>query len=70
MNGKEFIKRVKRLARDRSIPFEETRQGKGSHSRVYYGRNLTTVKQGEIGPGLLNEMCKQLGITKKDLMEN
>jgi hypothetical protein len=28
---------------------------------------MTTVKRGEIGPGLLAAMCKQLGITRKDL---
>ncbi len=67
MDGKEFKKKVKKLAKENGVPYEETRQGKGSHSRVYYGRNFTTVKQGEIGPGLLNAMCKQLGIDKNDL---
>jgi hypothetical protein len=34
---------------------------------VYYGHKFTTVKYGEIGPGLLAAMCRQLGINKRDL---
>ena len=69
MDGKEFKKRVKKLARENGIDCYETRQGKGSHSRLYYGKKWTTVKQSEIGPGLLNAMCAQLDINKKDLLE-
>jgi mRNA interferase HicA len=69
MDGKEFKKRLKRLAKIKEIHFVETRQGKGSHSRVYFGEKFTTVKNGEIGDGLLNSMCKQLDITKQELLE-
>jgi hypothetical protein len=69
MDDKEFKKRLKKLARNNGIDYRETRQGKSSHSRVYYGEKLTTVRKGEIGTGLLSDMCKQLGITKKDLTE-
>ena len=55
-------------AKAKGVEYQETRQGKGSHSRVYYGQKFTTVKQGgEIGGGLLGAMCTQLGIDKKDL---
>lgn len=67
MNGKEFTKRVKALAKKNGIAFEETTRGKGSHGRIYYGDNFTTVKHSEIGSGLLAAMCKQLGINKEDL---
>jgi hypothetical protein len=67
MDGKEFKKRVKKLARDNGVAYREENRGKGSHERVYYGPNFTTVKHGEIGPGLLGTMCKQLGIDKRDL---
>lgn len=67
MDGKEFKKRVKKLARSNGVSYREENRGKGSHERVYYGANFTTVKHSEIGPGLLHEMCKQLGINKQDL---
>jgi hypothetical protein len=69
MDEKEFKKKVKKLAKKNDVEYQETRQGKGSHSRVYYGEVFTTVKQGEIGEGLLGAMCGQLGISKKDLRE-
>lgn len=67
MDDKEFKKRLRRLAKETGKDYQETRQGKGSHSRVYYGDKFTTVRHGEIGTGLLSAMCKQLGIDKKDL---
>jgi hypothetical protein len=43
--------------------------GKGSHGRLYYGARFTTLKdrKKEIGPGLLNAMLHQLGLTKEEL---
>jgi predicted RNA binding protein YcfA (HicA-like mRNA interferase family) len=50
------------------VSFDSGR-GKGSHGRLYYGGRFTTMKdrKKEIGPGLLNAMLHQLGLTKKDL---
>ena len=67
MDEKEFKKKLKKLAKKQGVKLVETRQGKGSHIRLYYGANFTTLKQGEIGEGLLKAMCNQLGIDKKDL---
>ncbi len=67
MNDREFKKRVKKLAKQNKVFFQETRQGKGSHARVYYANSFTTVKKGELGIGLLKAMCFQLGITTKEL---
>jgi hypothetical protein len=67
MDDKDFKKRVKKLAKKNGYEYLETRQGKGSHCRVYYGEKFTTVKHGEIRIGLLLEMCRQLGITRDDL---
>jgi hypothetical protein len=41
----------------------------GSHSTVYLGERFTVVKdlKKELGPGLLADMCKQLGIRKEEL---
>lgn len=68
IDGKEFIKKVKKLAKHNGIDITVTEQGKGSHKTLFYGTTFTRVKMsGEIGPGLLNAMCKQIGIKKEDL---
>lgn len=68
MNGREFIKKIKKLGRKNGIEvaFNEDK-GKGSHGTLYYGDEFTTVKRSEIGPGLLNSMLNDLGLTKKDI---
>jgi predicted RNA binding protein YcfA (HicA-like mRNA interferase family) len=49
----------------------EARHGKGSHGRLYYGERFTTVKdrKKEIGPGLLQKMLTDLGLSRNDLEE-
>jgi hypothetical protein len=70
MRGGEFVDRIRRLGRSREVAvvLDETR-GKDSHATLYYGARRTTVKdrRKEIGPGLLNAMLNQLGLTKKDI---
>jgi len=41
----------------------------GSHGTFYLGNRFTIVKdlKKELGPGLLSDMPKQLGIRKEDL---
>jgi mRNA interferase HicA len=67
MNGKQFTKAVRELAKRNGVSFREENRGKGSHERVYYGDKFTTVKHGDIGLGLLSAMCRQLGNDKRDL---
>jgi predicted RNA binding protein YcfA (HicA-like mRNA interferase family) len=70
MNGNEFERKIKKLGRRRGIAVAFDRgHGKGSHGRLYYGNRFTTLKdrKKEIGPGLLNAMLVQLGLTKEDL---
>lgn len=67
MNGNEFRRKLRKLARKNGVEYREENRGRGSHERVYYGNTFTTVKHGEIGEGLLAEMCRQLGINKNDL---
>ena len=70
MNGAELTRKLKRFAKQRGVWFEyEPRHGKGSHGQLVFGDRLTTVKdpKKEIGPGLLHDMLKQLGLTKDDL---
>jgi predicted RNA binding protein YcfA (HicA-like mRNA interferase family) len=70
MNGHEFLRKLKRLAKSRKTRVVyEPAHGKGSHGMVSFGAGSTTVKdlKKEIGPGLLSQMCRDLGIRPKDL---
>ncbi len=69
MNRKEFLKKVKAYAKANDLEYVlDKGKGKGGHWMVYVGKDgLTTVKDGEFGPGLLASMCKDLGIKKRDL---
>jgi mRNA interferase HicA len=69
VTGAEFIRRIRRIAKDREVEVQfEARHGKGSHSRLYYGARFTTVKdrKKEIGPGLLQKMLVDLGISRDE----
>jgi mRNA interferase HicA len=68
VNDREFVKRIRKIARTRGIEFRmDPKRGKGSHRTLYFGERKTTVKKGEIGPGLLSEMIRQLGLRSSDL---
>jgi len=70
MTGSEFERKVRALGRKRGVVVSFDRgRGKGSHGRLYYGERFTTLKdrKKEIGPGLLNAMLAQLGLTRTDL---
>ena len=70
MTGDEFVRRVRRLGRERDVAVRfESRKGKGSHGRLHYGDRFTTVKdrRKEIGEGLLAAMIRQLGLSRGDL---
>ena len=70
MTGGDFIRRVGKLGRERGIHVRfESRKGKGSHGRIYYGNRFTTVKdrRKEISKGLLASMLVQLGLSCNDL---
>ena len=44
-------------------------RGKGSHATLYFGAQLTIMKdrKQEIGPGLLLKMLRDLGLEKTDI---
>lgn len=70
MKGAEFERRVQRLARRRNINCEfVSDKGKGSHGRLYFGTEFTTLKdrKKEIGRDLLAKMCRDLNIDPHDL---
>jgi mRNA interferase HicA len=70
MTAGEFIRRIIALgtARGVSVRFDPTR-GKGSHGTLYYGERFTVVKdrRKQCGPGLLNKMLTDLGLSRRDL---
>ena len=70
MTGREFLRKLSKLARERRIPFAyDPRHGKGSHGRVFCGSRSTALKdtKKELGPGLLGKMLRDLGIKADDL---
>jgi hypothetical protein len=62
---------AKEIIRSRNLPGvcrERSRVSvRAAHGRLLFGDRFTTVKHGEIGPGLLADMLKQLGLKKGDL---
>ena len=70
MKGGEFLRKVKSISRRNKLTYRWTpERGAGSHGTLYLGDRFTVVKdlKKELGPGLLADMCKQLGIRKEDL---
>ena len=70
VKGSEFLRKVKAVARRNKLTYRWVpERGSGSHGTVYVGAKLTVVKdlKKELGPGLLSDMLKQLGIRKEDL---
>ena len=69
MNGRQFIARVRKWARNRNLDVRfVASEGAGSHGTLYAGDRRTTVKdrKKEIGKGLLGRMLADLGIDRDD----
>jgi mRNA interferase HicA len=66
MKGSEFIRKVRKLGRQREVrvAFVPERD-KGSHGTLYYGDKLTIVRnpKDELKTGTLHAMLAQLGLT-------
>jgi hypothetical protein len=70
VTGHEFERRIRKLGRSRGVAVSFDRgPGKGSHGRLYYGDQFTTLKdrKKEIGPSLLGAMLHQRGLARRDL---
>jgi mRNA interferase HicA len=70
VTGSEFLRKVKKAAKKHKLAYNwNPERGVGSHGTVYLGGRFAIVKdlKKELGPGLLADMCKQLGIRKEDL---
>ncbi len=61
MNGREFVRRARRYARRNGLEwYFDPARGKGSHGTFYLEDRETIVQHGEIGPGLLLDMLRDL----------
>lgn len=72
MTGNELIRRLRRLGRKHGVEVRfDPQHGKGSHGTIRYGARTATLPQlrKELGKGLLHAVCRELGITPKDLEE-
>ena len=70
MRGAEFERRIRRLARRKRVAcLFVPDQGKGSHGRLYFGKEFTTLKdrKKEIGHDLLVKMCRDLKVDPHEL---
>ena len=70
MNGNEFLRRLKALAKARGLAISvDSKHGKGSHQTIMLGNRRTTIRHlpDELKTGTLNGMCKQLGINREEL---
>ena len=69
VNGREFVRRARRYARRNGLEFSfDPSQGKGSHGTVYIGGFKTTVQYGEIKPGTLSTMLRQLNVNRQEFL--
>ena len=70
MKGAEFERRLRRLARRKNVNCKFVAdKGKGSHGRLYFGEEFTTLKdrKKEIGHDLLMKMCRDLKVNPREL---
>ncbi|NOT53583.1 MAG: type II toxin-antitoxin system HicA family toxin [Deltaproteobacteria bacterium] len=70
MTGNEFIRKVKRLGKDRGVAVQfVARRGKGSHGTLFYGTRFTIVRnpKDELKTGTLHVMLTQLGLKSEEL---
>ncbi len=71
MTGKEFIRKLRKLARERGVNVRvKPARGKGSHSVIYWGSiKMTTLPhvKRDMPPAFLRAVCLDLGISEKDL---
>jgi hypothetical protein len=70
VRGSEFERRVQKLARRMQVTcYFVADKGMGSHGRLYFADEFTTLKDRtkEIGRDLLAKMCRDLKIDPHDL---
>ncbi|MGA3019002.1 MAG: type II toxin-antitoxin system HicA family toxin [Bryobacteraceae bacterium] len=69
MRGNEFVRRIQALGKERGVEVRWTaHRGKGSHGLLYYGSEMTTVRnlKDEVDKRAYHKMLGQLGLSEKD----
>lgn len=67
MTDREFVRRLRRYARERGLAVEYLpSRGRGSHAMIRLGTRTTTLSKGEIHAGRFHAMLRQLEIDKRD----
>ncbi len=69
MNGHAFVRKIKKLAKERGVFAEFCKErGKGDHGTLYFGQRFTIVgdQHKELKTGTFHAMLKQLGLTLDD----
>jgi mRNA interferase HicA len=70
MTGNEFVKKLKKLARERGVECKiDQKRGKGTHVTLYFGNKFTILRnpKDELKKGTLKAMLNQLGLNQNDL---
>jgi len=69
MNGKELLRKLKRLGKNRNVKVTVKNVGKGSHRSIYYGNICTRIPnlKDDLKSGTLAGILRQLGLTLSDL---
>ena len=63
MTRDALIRQLRKLARKQGKHFQVMPdRGKGAHYRVEFGDRVTTIKSGELRPGYVALIKKQLGL--------
>ena len=63
MKREQFLRILRQEARASKLEFRiEKAAGKGSYYRVYVGNRASTVKGGELKPGYMKLIRRQLGL--------
>jgi mRNA interferase HicA len=69
VRGNEFVRRIQALGKERGVEVQwVAHRGKGSHGLLYYGSEVTTVRdlKDEIDKRAWHKMLKQLGLSQRD----
>jgi mRNA interferase HicA len=70
VRGNEFVRRIHALGKTRHVEVRfVAHRGKGSHGLLYYGPEMTTVRdlKDEIDKRAYHKMLGQLGLSRKDI---
>jgi mRNA interferase HicA len=72
MKGNDFIRKIKKLAKQRELMCRvDKKRGKGSHVTLYFGDRRIIVRnpKDELKTGTLMAMLKQLGLSLNDIQD-